>query len=528
MKRCRYCDRDWAKVETVTTYTTTTFCYTIKTVHTPMSLVKRIVSQIQLHIRRGLSTKALQLMKRHKYDLSVGAYKQIIFTIVKYMYPPTMDIDSHPFVRTSPYELVEYIFYRSPYCDILDPNAVYRNRRILDSACAIGCIRTVRLLLNDPRIYSCDAAPLVALNNRRHDIVCVLLERYKYKSNSKSTDLTCFVIFRQACDTNQPDVVRLFLTDPIFNDVVVSFGSECLHFASQAGFAPIVRLLLEDGRADPSYRGDAALCTAAWNGHYDVVLMLISHPKVNPYTGGNNFNLGPILFSAACKYGWSSLVEQIVTDIKFICSKYSSPPLEMACQYGRIEVVRILLNLRLQNLHIDSFDKFDPRYENFSPILVSSQYGKFEICKLLIEFIESVGSDITADTLDRCLIRACRSNSADLVSYILERIPGTHTIPSNAFTEAVFYNKAKNAILLIEDGRVDILANRFEAIQLAISGDQFNIIDMIFGDSCNEARLSSMMRIDYVYLTNQATYFKRHDMAELFERRRAMMVRDVM
>jgi hypothetical protein len=58
--------------------------------------------------------------------------------------------------------------------------------------------------------------------------------------------------------------------------------TEALVFASRRGHAAIVRLLLEDGRADPAAGESQALCAAVGHGSVDVVQLLLSDGRAEP------------------------------------------------------------------------------------------------------------------------------------------------------------------------------------------------------------------------------------------------------
>lgn len=69
--------------------------------------------------------------------------------------------------------------------------------------------------------------------------------------------------------------------------LLAAYGYRVLVVASRRGFSEVVKLLLVDGRVDPSSRGNCAICRASQNGHSAVVKLLLDDERVDPAADDN-------------------------------------------------------------------------------------------------------------------------------------------------------------------------------------------------------------------------------------------------
>jgi len=74
------------------------------------------------------------------------------------------------------------------------------------------------------------------------------------------------------------DMVKLLLEDGRANPGADYNGS--IHSASNRGHIEVVKLLLQDPRVDPSTRDNLAVHVAKQNGHTEIVKLLLQHPRV--------------------------------------------------------------------------------------------------------------------------------------------------------------------------------------------------------------------------------------------------------
>lgn len=79
-----------------------------------------------------------------------------------------------------------------------------------------------------------------------------------------------------ACFEGHVEVVKLLLQDRRADPA----NGSCLDMACDRGHIETVRLLLKDGQADPSADNYEAVLSAYKKGHYEVMSLLIADPRV--------------------------------------------------------------------------------------------------------------------------------------------------------------------------------------------------------------------------------------------------------
>lgn len=94
------------------------------------------------------------------------------------------------------------------------------------------------------------------------------------------------VALEQAVSHGYIDMARYLLSFPS-----VSLGSDDLTIASSFGFAPIVELLLNDPRIDPSAVNNQAFIHALIYNHLDIARMLYLDPRVREAYNPSQLNV---------------------------------------------------------------------------------------------------------------------------------------------------------------------------------------------------------------------------------------------
>lgn len=74
------------------------------------------------------------------------------------------------------------------------------------------------------------------------------------------------------------DIVRLLLTDPRVDPV--ANDDQAIRFSASRGHTEVVKILLSQQKVDPTARNYFAVNYAATNGHLEVVKLLMNHDKV--------------------------------------------------------------------------------------------------------------------------------------------------------------------------------------------------------------------------------------------------------
>lgn len=113
--------------------------------------------------------------------------------------------------------------------------------------------------------------------------------------------------------------------------------------ASTYGFADIVALLLNDGRADPNF--DTPMTAAALSGHETVVKLLLADVRVDP-SGDDNAAI-----RHAATRGFDRVVRLLVQDARIVLDERT---LANAVACGRFGVVRVLLTDPRVSLRVTS------------------------------------------------------------------------------------------------------------------------------------------------------------------------------
>lgn len=111
---------------------------------------------------------------------------------------------------------------------------------------------------------------------------------------------------RYACSFGYYTIVKLLLEDGRSDPSV--FLQVCVKYACENGYSKILQLLLKDERVDPSDDNSYALTLAAENGHYTCVKILLKDSRINP-----SINDCESLIKASLNYHWN-IVSLIVKD----------------------------------------------------------------------------------------------------------------------------------------------------------------------------------------------------------------------
>jgi len=140
---------------------------------------------------------------------------------------------------------------------------------------------------------------------------------------------------RRAVYNGHEDVVRLLLQDSRVDPSLDDHYP--IRRACQDGNADIVRLLLCDERVDPSAVSNHCLRHAVEGGHVEVVKMLLDHPKVDPA------DVNQEAFRRAAANGREEIVRLLLGDKRVDPAANDNQPIRDACERGHTEIVKLLL-----------------------------------------------------------------------------------------------------------------------------------------------------------------------------------------
>lgn len=215
-----------------------------------------------------------------------------------------------------------------------------------------------------------------------------------------------------ACANGHIEIVRLLLSDERvdpndpadgFSDVYVSEKLP-LSAAAAKGNLEIVRLLLSDERVDPLAKDDQAIIMASYNGHADIVRLIldaaVDRILCNTATDQVSFCNRTIIL--ASEHGYADIVELLLLEGH---ANECSEAINTALEHGHDDIAKLLI--------LDG--RFDPSAHDNVAIIRASECGYTEIVELLL-------SDFRADPAVRSnepIIRASRNGHYEIVKLLL-------------------------------------------------------------------------------------------------------------
>jgi hypothetical protein len=143
-----------------------------------------------------------------------------------------------------------------------------------------------------------------------------------------------------------------------------------INVVSKYGLVEEVKRLIKKG-IDPSGDNNSAIRWASYNGHIEVVKLLLQDPRVDPSDGDN------YAIRYASSNGYTEVVKLLLQDPRVDPSDRNNYAIQYASQYGHTEVVKTLLQ----------DPRVDPSADNNYAIRWASYNGHTEVVKLLKNII---------------------------------------------------------------------------------------------------------------------------------------------
>ncbi|PRP84058.1 putative ankyrin repeat protein [Planoprotostelium fungivorum] len=235
---------------------------------------------------------------------------------------------------------------------------------------------------------------------------------------------------RLACANGHVEVVRLLIQLP---SVDVSAGNNyAIHCAASVGNVEITKLLLDSGGVIPSANDNSALRMAAWYGHSEVLQLLLQHGGVDPAAKDNS----PI--RDASERGHDKVVAILLEDPRVDPTSRGQCALRMACACNRVKVVELLLK----------DERMKPEAENNAALRIAAEAGSTEIVDLLLKMDKVDPSDVN----------------------------------NQAIYAAVHHNRLDTLKRLLEDPRVDPTEGQHRALREAIRKGQTEVENLLRAD----------------------------------------------
>ncbi|KAI8892337.1 hypothetical protein BC833DRAFT_612022 [Globomyces pollinis-pini] len=176
----------------------------------------------------------------------------------------------------------------------------------------------------------------------------------------------------------------------------VQFGKQLLDKLYQNkklfnNVATFKKVLLEDGRSDPSANDNSAIKIASDDGHTEIVKMLLNDERVDP-SADDNYAIGSVPI-----FGHTEIVRMLLQDERVDPSAYDNLAIRFASERGHTDIVRMLLK----------DERVDPSADINSAVLYASERGHTEIVQILLK---DNRLRIDAARIKTILDRACKED----------------------------------------------------------------------------------------------------------------------
>ncbi|KAJ3321047.1 hypothetical protein HDU76_000157 [Blyttiomyces sp. JEL0837] len=281
-------------------------------------------------------------------------------------------------------------------------------------ACKRGHLSTVQILLSlpedlvNPGIHESMAFMEASLAGH-FDIVKILLGTGHVNPSAKENGALL----------NASSMGRINLVKLLLSKCEATCLEDAMLLAVKNGHGEVVRLFLEDGRADPTYDDGAMIVVASQKAHDKIVDLLCESGRVDP---GCSNNLA-IRIAAEC--GHAEVVRVLLRQEKVDAAVADNLPLRDAVRNGRTETVRVLLssippgldgNVNVTGNELTlTRSVLDPSANDNEAIKTASAKGFLEIVELLLDTAK-VDPTASEDQAIRC---AAENGHAQVVKALL-------------------------------------------------------------------------------------------------------------
>eukprot|EP00435_Cladocopium_sp_Y103_P010499 s2734_g2.t1 len=219
-----------------------------------------------------------------------------------------------------------------------------------------------------------------------------------------------------AAGEGKVEVVQKLLESRAALEMTLHCGRTALHCAAQEGQAEVVRLLLDaqaekDGIRSSIFRDDhcSPLTLASSRGHLDVVRLLIEASADVDYSLPWSEGFGTTALHMAATSGFAEVVQALLkggaTKLGLLVSQVDPlfamesewkdkavsgglTPLHVACRFGRLEVVRALIEAGAERNAATSQD-------GKKPLELAMEFGHHEV----VHFLRAPLNDLSVDSL---------------------------------------------------------------------------------------------------------------------------------
>ena len=201
-------------------------------------------------------------------------------------------------------------------------------------------------------------------------------------------------MLQYSANYGRPDDVKILLSYSISS----SHCDDAIRWASEEGYVEVVKLLLQDRRANPAARANYALREAAENKHLKVLKLLLEDGRADPGVWGNE------IIKLASKKGNVEVVKILLADDRVDPGASDNYAFRKAAKNKHPELIEILL----------ADKRVDPR-RHTDIIKWAAKHGHFKIVKLLL----SNEKIHLGDRYNWAIVKAARYNHIEIAKLLL-------------------------------------------------------------------------------------------------------------
>ncbi|KAK2149384.1 hypothetical protein LSH36_454g01021 [Paralvinella palmiformis] len=217
----------------------------------------------------------------------------------------------------------------------------------------------------------------------------------------------------QAALLGDTEMMKILIDTGAMVDIKDLKGMRPLHYAAWQGKEiTTVSLLLKEGSSanEPAQNGTTPLHLACEHGHLSVFGLLKCLASADPN----------------CEVGAPVVAYPIPADVSLLLQHHGDPtledndhktPLDLACEFGRYQVVELLVRSTLCNHLLTSGLPNDVSNRRFTCLHLAARNGHIDVMRLLLQ----AGVDINRQTLNgTCLHEAALYGKIEAVRILLE------------------------------------------------------------------------------------------------------------
>ncbi|KAL6630122.1 ankyrin [Neocallimastix sp. 'constans'] len=349
----------------------------------------------------------------------------------------------------------------------------YENYLTFYSACSHGNIKILKHLLQAPipvstlthgKGYPEKPTPLaVACMKSQEKVVKILLDHGALiaPTNSTGKPLYSQSYLMMACECNNEKIIEYLIQYGADISEINSRGETLLIFACKNKYETIAHHLLLTGKIDvhaQDHFGNTALTYSCQNGLVEIVKILLEH-QVDLNVQNENKETSLIL---ACKNRYPTIVKLLIRSTlplnPNLLDKDNRSPLMYTLMTGNTESINDLLSLdQTLNKEMITTPSYTPSENNKTLLMYACQYGTLELVKILVNHHHRYQVQLNKrnDRGETALHYACRYGNDCIVEYLFKEGASINDISNNGDTTLIYAikgNKIKIVNSLLQNG----------------------------------------------------------------------------